>query len=219
MAAILARAAHNAVRILVRFAQVGRGRGIGMIAQPAHGRFKHAARVGVLERRRGILLLARPFKDVAAIDFLAAQIAGFPADAHHLLGFPVARFEIVVGDRPILNREVLGQLGRSVFLKQVGAQREHIRQEAEGGAAPMLARAARARAGMEGPVLPHRNGAVLQRMPVCDGFLRRILHHAQTDVVVELIHRHRVVWELARTAALEDGHRQGRFRGDFLGRQ
>src|SRR5215831_8616861 len=112
-----ARAAHNAVRILVWFAQVRRGRGIGMIAQPAHGRFKHVARVGVLERRRGILLLARPFKDVAAIDFSAAQIAGFPADAHQLLGFPVGRFEIVVGDRPILNREVLGQLGRSVFLK------------------------------------------------------------------------------------------------------
>src|SRR5205814_4672732 len=77
----------------------------------------------------------------------------------------------------------------------------------------------RARAGMEGHVLPHWNGVVLQRMPVGDGFLRRILHHAQTDVVVELIHRHGVVREFARTAALEDGHRQRRFRGDFLGRQ
>jgi len=32
----------------------------------------------MLERRRRILLLARPFKDVAASEFLAAQIAGFP---------------------------------------------------------------------------------------------------------------------------------------------
>ena len=54
---------------------------------------------------------ARPFKDVAAIDFFAAQIAGLSADAHHLLRSPVVGFKIVVGDRPILNREVPGSCG------------------------------------------------------------------------------------------------------------
>src|SRR5262249_32649836 len=144
-------------------------------AQPAHGCFKQAARVGLFERERGVFLLAWPLKDVAAIDFPAAQIAGFPADAPHLLRFPAARCTIGVGYRPILNRKVIGQLACSVFLKQVGPQREHSRQEAEGGATPMLARATRSSAGMEGPMLPDWNGTVSERMPVGDGFLRRIL--------------------------------------------
>src|SRR5437773_1649421 len=83
----------------------------------------------------------------------------------------------------------------------------------------MLSRAARSGAGMQGSMLPHRNGGVLQRMPVRDGFFRRVLHHAQTDVVIELVHRHGVVREPARTSALEDGYRERRFRGDFLRRQ
>src|SRR5262249_43531567 len=63
--------ARDAVRILVWFAQVRGGCGIGMIAQPAYRSFKHATCVGALERRRGILLLTRSFEDVAAIDLLA----------------------------------------------------------------------------------------------------------------------------------------------------
>src|SRR5579864_1114695 len=53
-------------------------------------------------------------------------------------------------------------------------------------------------------------------MPVRDRFFSRVLHHAQTDVVVELIHRHGVVLQLARTATLEDDDGLGRFRGEFL---
>src|SRR5262249_17036377 len=78
--------------------------------------------------------------------------------------------------------------------------------EAEGGASPMLARATRARAGMERPVLSNWNRGVFQRMAVSNGFLRRILHHAQTDVVIELILRYGVVCEPARPPPFKDTH-------------
>jgi hypothetical protein len=58
---------------------------------------------------------------------------------------------------------------------------------------------------MEGTVLAHRNRRILQRVAVGDGFLGRVLHHAQTDVVIEFVHGHRIVGGLARNAALEDG--------------
>src|SRR5205814_1245808 len=97
IAAIGAAGTSDAVRIFVSFAQVGRGRRIGMVAHLAHRLFEHATGVGALQRRRGILLLARAFENVAAIDILAAQVAGFAADAHQLLGFPIVGFELVVG--------------------------------------------------------------------------------------------------------------------------
>ncbi len=68
-------------------------------------------------------------------------------------------------------------------------------------------------------MLTNWHGGRLQRMAVRDGFLGRILHHAQTDVVVELIHGHCVVVDLARNAALEDSDRLRGLRSDLFGHQ
>src|SRR5579862_1882939 len=81
----------------------------------------------------------------------------------------------------------------------------------------MLARAADAGAGVEGTVLAHWNRRVLQRMPVRNGFLSDVLHQAQPDVVVEFVHRGRVVRGFARAATLEDGDGLRCFRGNCLG--
>src|ERR1700682_2968975 len=56
-------------------------------------------------------------------------------------------------------------------------------------------------------------------MPVRDGFFSGVLHHAQTDIVVEFVHRRRVVRGLARNAALEDGNGMRCFRCNFLRHQ
>src|SRR5579872_1998602 len=56
-------------------------------------------------------------------------------------------------------------------------------------------------------------------MPVRDGFLGGVLHHAQTDVVIQFVHCHGVVFYFSGNAALEDGDGFGSTRGDFLGHQ
>ena len=98
----------------------------------------------MLERRRGIFVRTRRLENVSAVDQLAAQIAGLAADAHHLLGVPVVRLQLIVGDAPILHRQIRGQPRRAVLFGQMRAQSEDAGQKAEAHAGPMLARAAHA---------------------------------------------------------------------------
>ena len=52
-----------------------------------------------------------------------------------------------------------------------------------------------------------------------DRLQRIVLHHAEADVVVELVHAAGVVFLVARRAALEHHHRKRRARGQLLGHQ
>src|ERR1700693_6120613 len=81
-------------------------------------------------------------KRIAALHNPAAAVAGFSADAHHLLGAPVVGFEILVGNAPVLYSKIVRQTCGAVFFAEMRAKREQIRQEAPGHALPMLARAA-----------------------------------------------------------------------------
>ena len=76
-------------------------------------------------RRIGKLMRPRAFKWIAAVDNPAAQVAGFSADPHHLLGAPVVRFQLIVGDAPVLDREIRGQF-RAVLLTQRGGEAKLI---------------------------------------------------------------------------------------------
>ena len=57
-----------------------------------------------------IFVLARAFEDVAAVDLLAAQIAGLAGNAAQLLEPVVVRLELVIGYRKVLDRH-LGRNG------------------------------------------------------------------------------------------------------------
>ena len=119
-------------------------------------------------RRIRIFVRPRTLEDVAALDALPAEISCLAADAHHLLGAPVQRFEFVVGDAPVLNRQVRGQLACAVLLPQHRRQPELVREITIREAAPMLARPAHARAGVERSVLPHGNRRRAHGMTVSD---------------------------------------------------
>src|SRR5580704_5137954 len=98
----------------------------------------------MLERRSGVLVHTRRLENVSAIDQLAAQVAGLAADAHHLLGIPVVRLQLIVSHTPVLHRQIRRQTRRSVLFDQMRSQSEYTRQEAEAHPRPMLARAAHA---------------------------------------------------------------------------
>ncbi len=128
-----------------------------MIAQLARGLLEQMRRIGMLQRRRGIFVRTRRLENVSAVDQLAAQIAGLAADAHHLLGVPVVRLQLIVRHAPILHRQIGGQSRRPVLFGQVRSQRENVGQKAEAHAGPMFARAAHAGPRMERTVLPDGN--------------------------------------------------------------
>ncbi len=186
-----------------------------MIAQLPRGFFEQVRCIGMLQRRRGVLVHPRRFEDVSAVDQLAAQVAGLAADAHHLFGVPVVRLEFVVGDAPVLDREIGGEARGAMLFGEMRAQGEEAGQETEAHAGPMLAGAADAGAGMEGAVLAHGNRGFAGRVAVRDGLFSDVLHHAQADVVVELIHVHGVFGEAARVAAFKSQD-VGRGAGDEL---
>src|SRR5262249_13860277 len=60
--------------------------------------------LGGFDRLVRILVATRSFEDVAAFDFLSAEIAGLSGDTAQLVEFVVVRLEFIVGDGPILNR-------------------------------------------------------------------------------------------------------------------
>ena len=58
------------------------------------------------ERRQRIFATARRLEDVAAVDFLALQIAGLAGDAELVLGALVIGLEVGVAQRPVGERGV-----------------------------------------------------------------------------------------------------------------
>src|SRR5262249_3070943 len=99
--AIFARAQRYAFRIGVGGAHVGSRRPERVISQFACGLLHDGAGHAHGQRFVGILVLARPLEHVAAIDLLAAQIAGLAGHAEQLLEAIVVGLKLVVGDRKI----------------------------------------------------------------------------------------------------------------------
>ncbi len=179
-----------------------------MIAELAGGLLEQVRRIGMLQRRRGVFMQTRRLENVSTVDQLAIQISGLPAHAHHLLGVPVVRLQLIVRHAPILHCQISRQSRRSMLFGQVRSQREKVGQKAEAHAGPMLASAAHTGARMERAVLPDGNRRSARRMAVRYGLFGDVLHHAQADVVVELVHVHRVVGQTARGAAFQRQHVQ-----------
>src|SRR5438445_206402 len=82
------------------------------------------------------------FEGIAAIDDLPAQIAGLARGAAQFLETLVIGFELVIGDAPVLDREIGGDRLLAVALLEMRAQHEFGWKIAPGDAVPMRARAA-----------------------------------------------------------------------------
>ena len=83
-----------------------------------HPRLRHDQRL--------VLPIADPrtFEGIASLDDLAAQIAGFARGAAQFLEPLIIGFELVIGDAPILNREIGGNGFLAVALFEMRAQQE-----------------------------------------------------------------------------------------------
>lgn len=106
-----------------------------------------------------------------------------------------------------------------MLLPQLTGQPEHIFLEAIRDAAPVLSRPARSSAGMIGAVLANRNCAIPRRVAMRDGLLRHVLHHAEADDVVDLVHAGGVVGKLAGGPSFQHDNGQRAAGDDLLGHQ
>ena len=108
----LAEAAEDALlqlqaeRIGVRAAQIRRGLRIGVIAEAFGALAKDGAEIGLLHRRVGIFARARRLERIAAGLDLSLDVAGLAADTAEIFEAVVIRLELVVGDAPILDRQL-----------------------------------------------------------------------------------------------------------------
>ena len=216
IAAISAAGARNAVGIAICLAGVRRRMRIRMIPEFLHRFLEQHSGIGGLQRGQRIFVHARPLENVAALDLLSANVSGLAADAHHLLSAPIVRFQIVVGDAPILHRQIFGQMRRSELFSQMRRQHELGFKETEGMTVPVLARAAHARAREKRSILPDGNGRIPHRVPMRDGLVRDVLHQPHADRVVELVHSGRIVGGFSRRAALQNQNRKRGAAGDFF---
>src|SRR5262249_11545739 len=116
------------------------------------------------ERLVRIIVLPRPFEYVAAIDLLAAQIAGLAGHAEQLLEAVVIGLELVVGDREVLDRHLGGNGGLAVTASEMSARVVIGRQEAPGDAVPVRAGTADADAGEERSEPADRQRGLRRRM-------------------------------------------------------
>src|SRR5262249_30290054 len=126
-----------------------------MIAELPGGLGVHQRRLGHLHRRRRILVAAWTLEYVAAVDLLAAQIAGPAGDAAQLVEPIVAGLELVIGHRPVLDRHVLGDGLGAVPVDDMAAGEMVARQVAPMLAAPVVGGAADAVARLERAHAPH----------------------------------------------------------------
>src|SRR6266699_1934356 len=99
---------------------------------------------GLRHDQRLVRVIADPwtFEGIAAIDDLPAQIAGLARGAAQFLEPLVIGFELVIGNAPVLYREIGGDSLLAVALFEMRAQHEFAWKVAPGDAVPMGARAA-----------------------------------------------------------------------------
>ena len=114
-ATIRATSARNAVGIRVGSADVGRRRGIRMIAEGLRGVAEEGRKIRDLGWRRGIFFATPALKDVSAIDELSPEIARLAGTPKKSVNAGVVRFEFVIGNSPIADSMVSGQSLRAIL--------------------------------------------------------------------------------------------------------
>src|SRR6185369_2490027 len=84
---------------------------------------------------------------------------------------------------------------------------------------PVLTCPADSSAGKEGTQLTNRKSALLGIVAKRDGFLGSILHHAQADGVIQLVHVGEILVWLTRPAPFQDNNVQAGARTEFFGHE
>jgi len=187
MAAILAGAERDTFRICVRRAGIGRGSRERVIAEALARRLHRGARHALGKRLVGVLVLARALEDVAAVDELAAQVAGLPGNAGELLEAVVVRLELVVADGIVRDRHLRRNRVAPVALRDVAAQEMVGRRQPPGHAVPMLAGAAQPGAGQERAEPPDRQRGFRRRVAQRHRFHLRVLKQFLAHRIFEVV--------------------------------
>ena len=113
--------------------------------------------IGLRHRRRRVFVRARALERIAAGLDLAVQIARLAAGAAQLVELIVEGLELVVGDAPVLHRQlVVGDRLLPVALLVVAPGQEIRGQEPPDLAVPVHSAAAHPGAEQEGTQVPHR---------------------------------------------------------------
>src|SRR2546428_3954335 len=110
VAAILAGAEARAVGVGVGARGIGAGARKRAIAVGERRRPEHLLREQRRERRQRIVALARRLERIAAGLYLPAKVARLARDGRGVLELVVVRLELAVGDAPVLDRPVLGDV-------------------------------------------------------------------------------------------------------------
>src|SRR6202022_1161267 len=77
-----------------------------MVAEALRALAEDRAEIGLLERWVGVFARSRRLERVAAGLDLALDVAGFAADATEIFEAVVVRLKIVIGDAPVLDRQL-----------------------------------------------------------------------------------------------------------------
>src|SRR6266571_597182 len=124
MAAILAGAEARAVGVGVGARGIGAGARKRAIAVGERRRPEHLLREQRRERRQRIVALARRLERIAAGLYHAADVSRLARDRRRVFELVVIRLELVVGDAPVLDRHVGGDVLLAVALLVAAAHLE-----------------------------------------------------------------------------------------------
>ena len=161
------------------------------------------------QRLVGIFIAARAFKYVAALHDLAAQVSGFAGDAAQLVEAVIVWLELVIRDRPIRDRHVVGNGACPIALGEHAANAEIGRQEAPVQTAPVIARTAHAFAWKERAEPADRQPEFVRRVAERDGVDRIVLHQLEPRRIAQFIaqvRQHEIIAGDVVLTALEPNH-------------
>jgi hypothetical protein len=176
VAAIFAGAERHAFGVDVRRTGDRHRRRERMIAETLRCRAIHQSGVARFDRRIRIFVAARSFEYIAAVDLLAAQIAGLSRHAANLVEEVIGRFKLVIADRPVLDRHVVRDRLRAIAFGERRADAEVGRQKTPVQGAPMDARAADAFARQKRADAADRQRLIVRK--IAEGQrVDRIVHH------------------------------------------
>ena len=176
VAAVGARRHIHSQRVGIRAGSVARRYGKRVIAHLTSGFIENHRQLGALERRQRIIAAARAFEHVTAFDLLPFDIARFTGCPGVAFKFVVERFDVVIGNAPVLHLHSVEEFLFAVALHRLAVALEIVRQKTPGHAVPVGARAADVHAELIGVEFAQRQRLLDRIVTKRQGFHRRRLH-------------------------------------------
>ncbi len=216
-ATIEAGAHREAIRVRVRSAHLRRRRWERAIAKILARLRVECLAVAARQRRVRELALPRPLERVSTGSDRASDVAGGAGDAARVLELVVERLELVVRDRPVLNRALLRNSPSTVPLDDRRPDLEVPGRVSPGPPRPVETGAADALAPRKRAVPAHGARLLAVVVPEREGGLARRLEELELFVVPELIvHLRQREVGLGPIAAALESHDLETGLGEFL---